>query len=79
LEPVRRGVYCGAFGWVDPARGAGDLAVAIRTFTIVDDRTELGTGAGIVADSDPCAEWDETELKASRLLALAGTPQLVTT
>jgi para-aminobenzoate synthetase component 1 len=79
LEPVRRGAYCGAFGWVDPARGAGDLAVAIRTFTIVDDRTELGTGAGIVADSDPGAEWDETELKASRLLALAGAPQLVTT
>jgi para-aminobenzoate synthetase component 1 len=72
-------VYCGAFGWIDPQRRAGNLAVAIRTFTIVDDRTELGVGAGIVADSHPTAEWDETELKASRLLALAGAGQLVPT
>jgi para-aminobenzoate synthetase component 1 len=79
LEPVRRGVYCGGFGWIDPGRCAGDLAVAIRTFTVVDDRTELGVGAGIVADSDPSAEWHETELKASRLLALAGTGLLVPT
>ena len=53
LEPVRRGVYCGAFGWIDTERGEGDLAVAIRTFTVFDDRTELGVGAGIVADSSP--------------------------
>jgi para-aminobenzoate synthetase component 1 len=79
LEPVRRGVYCGGFGWVDAARCAGDLAVAIRTFTVVDGRTELGVGAGIVADSDPTAEWHETELKASRLLALAGAGILVPT
>jgi para-aminobenzoate synthetase component 1 len=79
LEPVRRGVYCGAFGWIDPRRRAGNLAVPIRTFTIVDDRTELGVGAGIVADSHPTAEWDETELKASRLLALAGAGELVPT
>jgi para-aminobenzoate synthetase component 1 len=79
LEPVRRGVYCGGFGWIDPERCAGDLAVAIRTFTVVDDRTELGVGAGIVADSDPSAEWYETELKASRLLALAGAGHLVPT
>ncbi len=79
LEPVRRGVYCGAFGWVDPQERTGDLAVAIRTFTIVDGRTELGVGAGIVADSQPSAEWDETELKASRLLALAGAGELVAT
>ena len=72
LEPVRRGVYCGAFGWIDTERGEGDLAVAIRTFTVFDDRTELGVGAGIVADSSPSAEWAETELKASRLLAVAG-------
>ena len=77
LEPVRRGVYCGAFGWVDTERGEGDLAVAIRTFTVFDDRTELGVGAGIVADSSPSAEWAETELKASRLLAVAGAGALV--
>jgi para-aminobenzoate synthetase component I len=77
LEPVRRGVYCGAFGWLDTERGCGDLAVAIRTFTVFDDRTELGVGAGIVADSSPDAEWEETELKASRLLAVAGARELV--
>jgi para-aminobenzoate synthetase component 1 len=71
LEPVRRGVYCGAVGWLDTERGEGDLAVAIRTFTIADGRTHLGVGAGIVADSDPGAEWRETELKAERLLAAA--------
>src|SRR5262249_39219166 len=53
LEPVRRGVYCGAFGWIDTARTEGDLAVAIRTFTVFDDRAELGVGGGIVADSSP--------------------------
>ncbi len=72
LEPVRRGVYCGATGWIDTERGAGDLAVAIRTFTIADDTTSLGVGGGIVADSDPAGEWRETELKAARLLAAAG-------
>ncbi|HEX5585704.1 MAG TPA: anthranilate synthase component I family protein [Acidimicrobiia bacterium] len=71
LEPVRRGVYCGGFGWIDTARDQADLAVAIRTFTVFPDRTELGVGAGIVADSSPAAEWEETELKAARLLARA--------
>ncbi len=72
LEPVRRGVYCGAFGWLDTAHGVGDLALAIRSFTIFDDRTELGVGSGIVADSSPTGEWEETELKVARLLAVAG-------
>jgi para-aminobenzoate synthetase component 1 len=71
LEPIRRGVYCGAIGWIDTERDAGDLAVAIRTFSIVDGRTRLGVGGGIVADSDPAQEWHETELKAARLLIAA--------
>ena len=77
LEPVRRGVYCGAFGWIDTDRDAGDLAVAIRTFTIGGSNaagagwTHLGVGGGVVADSQPRAEWDETALKARRLLAAA--------
>jgi para-aminobenzoate synthetase component 1 len=75
LEPVRRGVYCGAIGWIDTARDAAELAVAIRTFTIAGagagGRTHLGVGGGIVADSQPDSEWEETELKAARLLALA--------
>jgi para-aminobenzoate synthetase component 1 len=71
LEPVRRGVYCGAVGWIDTEAGAGDLSVAIRTFTVARGATFLGVGGGIVADSDPAAEWQETELKAARLVAIA--------
>jgi para-aminobenzoate synthetase component 1 len=76
LEPVRRGVYCGAVGWIDAERAASEWAVAIRTFQMTDDRTVLGVGGGIVADSDAAAEWDETELKAQRLLELvpSGAP-----
>jgi para-aminobenzoate synthetase component 1 len=72
LEPVRRGIYCGAVGWIDTERDEGDLAVAIRTFIVTDGRTHLGVGGGIVADSEPTAEWEETELKAARLLHAAG-------
>jgi len=81
LESVRRGVYCGAFGWIDtraddPALVEAELAVAIRTFTVLGrgarGRTHFGVGGGIVADSRPDAEWDETELKAARLLEVAG-------
>jgi para-aminobenzoate synthetase component 1 len=83
LEPVRRGVYCGAFGWIDTRADDADLAVAIRTFTVHgngdDGVTRLGVGGGVVADSDPRGEWDETCLKARRLLAAAdaGAPALV--
>ncbi|CAM5258169.1 Anthranilate synthase component I family protein OS=Streptomyces cyaneofuscatus OX=66883 GN=G3I52_28405 PE=4 SV=1 [Streptomyces cyaneofuscatus] len=75
LERAPRGPYCGAVGWVDADRGTASLAVGIRTFWI--DRTgpatllRFGTGAGITWGSDPEREWDETELKASRLLAVA--------
>ncbi len=73
LEPVSRGPYCGAFGWVDADTGEAELAVAIRTFWI-DEAAGLvhfGTGAGITWGSDPELEWLETELKARRLIALA--------
>jgi para-aminobenzoate synthetase component 1 len=76
LETAPRGPYCGGIGWVDADRGTGVLAVGIRTFWI--DRTaggdavlRFGTGAGITWGSDPEGEWRETELKASRLLAVA--------
>ena len=71
LEPEPRGVYCGAVGWVDADRRVGDLNVAIRTFWISDDELNFGTGGGITFDSDPEGEWQETELKARRLLAVA--------
>ncbi len=71
LEPQPRGAYCGAVGWVDADRQQGDLNVAIRTLWIEDGHLHLGTGGGITYDSDPEDEWQETELKARRLLAVA--------
>jgi para-aminobenzoate synthetase component 1 len=71
LEPVPRGVYCGAVGWVDADARRGELNVAIRTFWVEDGRLHLGTGGGITWDSTPEGEWAETELKAHRLLAVA--------
>jgi para-aminobenzoate synthetase component I len=68
LEPVPRGAYCGAVGWVDADRQTGALAVAIRTFEWSDGRLLLGTGAGITWGSDAQREWEETELKVSRLI-----------
>lgn len=63
LEPVRRGIYTGATGWLGAA-GDLDLAVAIRTATVADGTLSLFVGGGIVADSEPATEWDETEVKA---------------
>lgn len=79
LEPVARGPYCGAIGWVDADRGEAELAVGIRTFWAEDEPARdggrrmlrFGTGAGITWHSDPEGEWAETELKASRLIGLA--------
>ena len=72
LEPVPRGPYCGAIGWVHAERGTGELAVGIRTFWREGSALHFGTGAGITWGSDPDREWQETELKAARLLRLAG-------
>lgn len=73
LEPVPRRAYCGAVGWVDADRGEGVLAVGIRTFEWYDGTLALGTGAGITWGSDPQDEWEETELKAERLLQVASS------
>ena len=71
VEPTSRGVYCGAIGWVDGTRHQAALAVAIRTFWREGDVLRFGTGAGITWGSDPHREWQETELKARRLISLA--------
>lgn len=75
LEPVARGPYCGAIGWVDADRERAELAVGIRTFWAegygAGRRLHFGTGAGITWGSDPAAEWWETELKARRLVGVA--------
>ncbi|WP_127572050.1 chorismate-binding protein [Georgenia faecalis] len=80
LEPVARGPYCGAVGWIDADSGQAELAVGIRTFwweppadAAVPGTLRFGTGAGITWGSDPEEEWAETELKARRLLALASS------
>jgi para-aminobenzoate synthetase component 1 len=71
LEPVRRGPYTGATGWLGAA-GDLDLAVAIRTAAVRGDRLTLSVGGGIVADSLPEAELAETEAKARAFRALCG-------
>jgi anthranilate/para-aminobenzoate synthase component I len=68
LEPVRRGLYSGAIGYLD-LRGGADLAVTIRSVVLKDGRAYLHTGGGIVADSEPAAEWREAEDKARALLS----------
>jgi para-aminobenzoate synthetase component 1 len=70
LEGEPRGPYCGALGWIDGA-AALDLNVMIRTAALrcVDGRwrASMRSGGGIVADSDPQAEYEETLTKASAL------------
>ena len=68
-EQIDRGPYCGAFGWIEGDQA--DLAVAIRIFWSDGEKVKFGTGAGITWGSDAEAEWEETELKASRLIAIA--------
>jgi para-aminobenzoate synthetase component 1 len=75
LEPVSRGPYCGAVGYVDADGGTARLAVGIRTFWLEGDMLRLGTGAGITWGSQPEREWDETVLKARRLVSLADSPE----
>jgi len=69
LEPLRRGVYAGAVGHFD-YHGNLDLAIAIRTLVYFNGRAYWGAGAGIVADSEPEKEWEET-LNKGRALWLA--------
>ncbi|GAA4227965.1 chorismate-binding protein [Actinomadura meridiana] len=71
LEPVPRGPYCGAIGWVDADSRRGALAVGIRSFWAEEGLLRFGTGAGITWGSDPLREWRETELKAARFMEVA--------
>lgn len=67
LEPVPRGRYAGPVGWVD-ASGNGAFAVAVRSAQIRGSEASLFAGVGIVADSDPLSELEETRIKARALL-----------
>ncbi len=77
LEPHARGVYTGAVGMVDFS-GNMIMNVAIRTIRLIGDRGYLGVGGGIVADSDPDAEWQETLTKA-RAFFLGDAPEAPST
>ena len=73
LEPVGRGASMGALGRIYP-NGDLELALTIRTFAIAEDRIHLWVGGGIVWDSEPAAELEESWVKARPLLAAIGAP-----
>jgi anthranilate synthase component I len=70
LEPVKRGIYSGAVGYLG-FNGDMDMAIAIRTAVVKDRVLHVQAAAGIVADSEPHAEWLETQHKARALLKAA--------
>lgn len=74
IEPVRRGVYAGALGYLD-IRGGLDLSVVIRTLLVKNGRAYLHVGGGVVADSLPVAEYRETLDKARALLDVLAMPE----
>ena len=79
LEPHRRGPYAGAVGYVD-FNGNMDTCIALRTIVVQGDKAYVQAGAGIVADSVPANEWQETLNKARGLLKaieLAQPPEVV--
>jgi anthranilate synthase component 1 len=67
LEPARRGPYAGAVGYFS-FTGNLDTCITIRTVIIKDNRVYIQAGAGIVADSDPAAEYQETKNKAKAMM-----------
>jgi anthranilate/para-aminobenzoate synthase component I len=75
LEPVARGPYCGAIGYL-AADGSAEFNVAIRTMVIKDGIAHVYVGSGIVADSSPEGEYEETLVKAKAMLDALGAPPL---
>jgi para-aminobenzoate synthetase component I len=71
LEPVRRAVYTGALGYWD-VRGGCDWNIAIRTISVVNDAAYFHAGGGVVADSTPAGEYEETLVKASGMMQALG-------
>ncbi|MBK1785448.1 isochorismate synthase [Prauserella cavernicola] len=74
LEPFERGYYAGAVGWVD-AEGDGEWAVTIRCAEVAERSLRLYAGGGIVPESDPGAELDETSAKFATLATAMGLPR----
>jgi anthranilate synthase component 1 len=77
FEPVRRGVYGGAVGYLDAA-GDLDMAIAIRTAVMRDGHAHVQASAGVVADSIPANEEQETQNKARAVLQAIATAQTIT-
>ena len=75
LEPTKRGIYAGAVGYLG-FNGDMDVAIAIRTGVIKNNMLYVQAGAGIVADSIPQSEWDETQNKAKAVLRAAELVQM---
>jgi para-aminobenzoate synthetase component 1 len=71
LEPVRRGPYCGAIGYLS-ADGHLEFNIAIRTMIVKDGMVYIPVGGGIVADSTPAGEYEETLVKARAMFAALG-------
>ncbi|HVG82205.1 MAG TPA: aminodeoxychorismate synthase, component I [Methylomirabilota bacterium] len=73
LEPTQRGPYCGSVGWFG-FDGGMDTSITIRTYAIKDGWVTFQAGGGIVADSDPAAEYEESLAKARALIAALQPP-----
>lgn len=78
LEPTKRGPYAGAVGYFDFS-GNMDTCIAIRTMLVTDSRVYIQAGAGIVADSDPQKEFEETKNKAGALVEALSVALEITT
>jgi anthranilate synthase component 1 len=70
LEPIKRGIYSGAVGYLS-WNGNLDTAIAIRTAVVKDGEVFVQAGAGVVYDSDPASEWEETMNKARAVVQAA--------
>jgi anthranilate synthase component I len=77
IEPVRRGIYAGALGYMDPT-GDIDMAICFRTAVMHDGMAYVQASAGIVADSVPELEEKETQNKARAVLQAIATAETLT-
>jgi anthranilate synthase component 1 len=78
LEPVRRGLYSGAIGYIAYGDRRMDLAITIRTCVLAGGVANVQAGGGIVADSIPAMEWEESENKAGAMLTAIGRVRAAT-
>lgn len=67
VEPVKRGIFGGAVGYLG-WHGEMDMSIAIHTCVIRENKVYVQAGAGLVADSNPESEWNETQIKARAVI-----------